>query len=160
MKTKTQDFEVLVPNAGGTGVAERVTVQIPLCWDKELEQWLLTEEAHQIIEDTKACHMGLILPQQMKELRERYGYTQAQIGELFQAGEKSWTRWETGKHRPSRSINLLIRALYEGKISINYLLEKAGKPPREDSEAHRQLFSKNLGARSKTRSFQRTLSGS
>jgi len=129
MKTKTQDFEVLVPNAADTAVAERVTVQIPLCWDRELEQWVLTEEAHQIIEDTKARHMGLILPQQMKELRERYSYTQREMGELFQAGEKSWTRWETGKHRPSRSINLLIRALYEGEISISYLREKAGKGP-------------------------------
>jgi hypothetical protein len=57
------------------------------------------------------------------------------MGELFQVGEKSWTRWESGKHRPSRSINLLIRALYEGEISIGYLLKRAGKQPREVAAA-------------------------
>lgn len=128
MKTKNEEFEVLVPNIEGNAVAEKVKVQIPLQWDKEVQEWLLTPEAHQIIENTKARHMGLLLPAQLKELRERYDCTQNEMGELFQVGEKSWTRWESGKHRPSRSINLLIRALYEGEISINYLLKRAGKP--------------------------------
>ena len=91
-------------------------------------------EAHQIIEDTKARHMGLLLPAQFKELRRRYGYSQKEMGALFQVGEKSWTRWESGKHRPSRSINLAIRALYDGELSISYLLKRAGKPARPESE--------------------------
>ena len=131
MKTKNEEFEVLVPNIDGDGVAEKVKVTIPLKWDEEVKEWLLTPEAHQIIEDTKARRMGLLLPAQMKEMRERYKYSQKEMGELFQVGEKSWTRWESGKHRPSRSINLIIRALYEREISINYLLKRAGKPPRE-----------------------------
>jgi DNA-binding transcriptional regulator YiaG len=131
MKTKYEEFEVLVPNMDGTAVAERVKVMIPLRWDDELNDWLLTPEAHQIIEDTKARRIGLLLPAQLKKLRERYDYTQKEMGELFQVGEKSWTRWESGRHRPSRSINLLIRALYEGQISINYLLKRAGKPACE-----------------------------
>ena len=132
MKTKIKNFEVLVPNLDGTGVAERVKVPVPLKWDEELGEWLLTAEAHQTIEDTKARHIGLLLPAQLKKLRQRHGYSQQQMGELFQVGEKSWTRWESGKHRPSRSINLLIRALYEGEISVNYLLQRAGKPPKEE----------------------------
>jgi transcriptional regulator with XRE-family HTH domain len=110
-------------------------VQIPLEWDEEVKQWLIGGAANEIIEDTKARHMGLLLPAQFKELRERYGYTQKQMGELFQVGEKSWTRWESGKHRPSRSNNLPIRALYDGEISINYLLKRAGKPPREEADS-------------------------
>jgi DNA-binding transcriptional regulator YiaG len=145
MKTKTKNFEVLVPNLDGTGVAERVTVQIPLKWDDELEVWVLTPEAHQIIEDTKARHMGLLLPAQFRELRERYGFSQKEMGELFQAGEKSWTRWETGNQRPSRMVSLIIRALYEGAISINYLLQKAGKPPLTTAaKAPHQVFSQLL----------------
>ena len=134
MKTKTEEFEVLIPNLDGTDIAERVKVPVTLEWDEEVKQWLLTPEAHQIIEDTKARRIGLLLPAQLKELRERYDYTQKEMGELFQVGEKSWTRWESGRHRPSRSINLLIRALYEGQISINYLLRRAGKPIRMDEE--------------------------
>ena len=131
MKTKNEEFEVLVPNCDGSAVAETVKVSVPLRWDEEINEWLLTPEAHQIIEETKARHMGLLLPAQMKELRERYNYSQKEMGELFQVGEKSWTRWESGKHRPSRSINLLIRALYEGEISLHYLLQRAGKPQPE-----------------------------
>ncbi|MDB6030640.1 MAG: transcriptional regulator, family [Verrucomicrobiales bacterium] len=125
MKTKNEEFEVLIPNLEGTGVAERVMVTIPLEWDEELKEWLLTAEAHDIIDNTKARCMGLLLPAQLKELRERHGYSQKEMGELFQVGEKSWTRWETGKQRPSRSINLLIRALYDKEISLNYLLKRA-----------------------------------
>lgn len=129
MKTKMEDFEVLVPDMEGTEVEKKVTVQIPLAWDEEFGQWVLTPEAHQIIDDTKAVHMGLLLPAQLKELRQRLGFSQKQMGELFQVGEKSWTRWESGKHRATRSINLLIRALYDGEISVNYLLKRAGKKP-------------------------------
>jgi transcriptional regulator with XRE-family HTH domain len=131
MKTKIEEFEVLIPNLDGTDIAERVKVPITLEWDEEVKEWLLTPDAHQMIEETKTRRIGLLLPAQLKELRERYEYTQKEMGELFQVGEKSWTRWESGKHRPSRSINLIIRALYEGEISINYLLKRAGKPQRE-----------------------------
>jgi len=79
----------------------------------------------------QARRIGLLLPAQLKELRERYDYTQKEMGELFQVGEKSWTRWESGRHRPSRSINLLIRALYEGQNLDHYLLKRAGKPACE-----------------------------
>jgi DNA-binding XRE family transcriptional regulator len=72
---------------------------VPVRWDEELREWLMTAEAHEIIDSTKARLMGLLLPDQFKELRERYGYSQKEMGELFQVGEKSWTRWETGKHQ-------------------------------------------------------------
>ena len=61
MKTKKEEFEVLVPNLDGTEVAERVRVSVPLKWDEELGEWLLTPEAHQIIENTKARRMRLLL---------------------------------------------------------------------------------------------------
>lgn len=144
MKTKMEDFEVLVPNMEGTEVEKKVTVQIPLAWDEEFGQWVLTPEAHQIIDDTKAVHMGLLLPAQLKELRQRLGFSQKQMGGLFQVGEKSWTRWESGKHRATRSINLLIRALYDGEISVNYLLKRAGKPPLPESKENLSLWHQML----------------
>ena len=132
MKIKNEEFEVLIPTADGTGIVEKVIVTVPIRWDEELKEWLMTREAHEIIDNTKARRMGLLLPEQFQELRERYDCSQKQMGELFQVGEKSWTRWETGKHRPSRSISLLVRALYDGELSINYLLKRAGKAPRDE----------------------------
>jgi DNA-binding transcriptional regulator YiaG len=134
MKTKYEDFEVCIPDLAGTGIAERLTVKIPLEWDEEVKQWLISAEANEIIENTKARLIGLLLPDQFKELRERYDFSQKEMGELFQVGEKSWTRWESGKHRPSRSMSLLVRAFYDGELSINYLLKRAGKTPRAETE--------------------------
>ena len=56
-----------------------------------------------------------------KALRKRLGLTQPQISELLQIGEKTWTRWETGRERPSRSINVLLFALNDGKLDAAYL---------------------------------------
>lgn len=114
-------IEVRIPSADGTSVAERVRVEVPLKWDEELSEWLLTEEAHQIVDDTKARHMGLISPAGLKEMRIRLRLTQRQIGALIQVGEKSYTRWETGRARPSRSLNVLLCALRDGRLSIPYL---------------------------------------
>jgi transcriptional regulator with XRE-family HTH domain len=126
VKTKKQPFEVPIPNLDHTGIAERVKVSVPVYFDESINEWVLTEEAHQIIDDTKARHLGLVLPAQMKELRERLGFSQSEMGRLLQIGEKSWSRWECGKHRPTRSLSLLILALYDGKVPLDYLLNKAG----------------------------------
>src|SRR5438874_4365310 len=121
MKTKNTRIEVRIPNADGTGVAERIAVDVPVEWDAQLNEWLLTEEAHQIIDSTKARHMGLISPTELKEMRTRLRLTQRQIGELLQVGEKSYTRWETGRARPSRSLNVLLCATRDGRLSVPYL---------------------------------------
>jgi len=134
MKTgtiETQPFEVTIPDLSGEKVERVITIQVPMEWDDEVKEWLMTKEGLRLVEDTEARAMGLILPEQMKSLRDRLGYTQKQMGELFQVGGKSWTRWETGRHRPSRVISLLIRALSDGEISIDYLLERAGKKTHE-----------------------------
>lgn len=75
MKTRIKDFEVSTLNLEGTEIAEKVKVLVPLRWDEEKDQWVLTPEAHEIVETTKARRMGLLLPAQFKELRERHGYS-------------------------------------------------------------------------------------
>jgi transcriptional regulator with XRE-family HTH domain len=65
--------------------------------------------------------MGLLLPNEIKNLRQRLGLSQKEICELLQMGEKSWVRWVTGHTRPSRSINVLLRGVKDGKLSIPYL---------------------------------------
>ncbi len=133
-KFQTQPFDVSIPDLSGEGIAEVVTIPIEMEWDEEIKEWLITPDGLRKVEDTKARGMGLLLPEQFRELRERHDCTQKEMGELFQVGEKSWTRWESGKHRPSRSISLLVRALYDGELSINYLVKRAGKTPREETE--------------------------
>lgn len=131
MKTKTQAFAIQIPDANGERAERVVSIDVPVRWDEMIDEWVLTEEAHEMIDNRKALEMGLLSPEQMRLLRERHGLNQKQMGQLFQVGEKSWNRWESGKHRPTRSINLLIRALHDGEISLRYLRERAGMPLEE-----------------------------
>jgi len=130
MKTKTEIFEIAIPSFDGETVVRRVPVPVEVYWDEESQDWTLSEEALRAIEDKKAELMGILLPHQLKELRERHKKTKKEMGILFQVGEKTWNRWESGKHRPSRSSNLPIRALYDKKITIEYLEELAGIEPK------------------------------
>jgi transcriptional regulator with XRE-family HTH domain len=65
--------------------------------------------------------MGLMLPEAICHLREQLGVTQKRMAVLLQIGEKSFCRWETGRERPSRSMNLLLSALNDGRIDVAYL---------------------------------------
>jgi transcriptional regulator with XRE-family HTH domain len=65
--------------------------------------------------------MGLMLPDEIRELRERLDLTQDEICELLQIGAKTYSRWESGRARPSRSMNVLLCGLRDGVITVEYL---------------------------------------
>ena len=133
MKTPRQevDFEVAVPNAERTGIAERITIRVPVEIDLATGEEILTTEALDLIENTQARHMGLLLPEEIKGLRKSLGLTQREFGDLLQVGGKTATRWETGRGRPSRSLNVLLCALRDGKLPTRYLesLQNPGDRP-------------------------------
>lgn len=112
---------VHIPTLDGTGIAETINVKVPAWRDSKDGEVYLDTEATAILDKVKARHMGLLTPDQIKALRKRLGLTQPQISELLQIGEKTWTRWETGRERPSRSINVLLFALNDGKLDVGYL---------------------------------------
>jgi len=136
MKTKTTTRErievrpatVAIPTPDGRRVAERITVNVPMRWDPELGKWLLDSDAMETLEAAKSRHMGLMLPTELRALRERLGMTQNEIAALLRIGAKSWTRWETGLQRPSQSINLLLKLLDEGIVSPQQLQQIGAEP--------------------------------
>jgi DNA-binding transcriptional regulator YiaG len=113
--------DVLIPTLDGSGVAETIKVKVPAWRDPKDGEIYLDGEALRILDQTKARHLGLLKPEQIKALRERLGLKQREISELLQIGEKTWTRWETGRERPLRSINVVLWALLDGKIDVAYL---------------------------------------
>jgi putative zinc finger/helix-turn-helix YgiT family protein len=115
------NFEVEIPNAERTEIVETVTIQVPIQRDSVTGEEILTADALDLIENTQARYMGLLLPDEIRKLRKALGLTQRQFGELLQVGEKTSTRWETGRGRPSRSLNVLLCALRDGLLPINYL---------------------------------------
>lgn len=120
-KIELIDFEVLIPSIDGSRVVDRISVKIPVTRDSVTDEMLLTPEAHEKIEQTQARHLGLIAAAELKTIRKRLGLTQKELGDLIQVGEKSYTRWEGGRARPSRSLNVLLCALRDGRLSISYL---------------------------------------
>jgi DNA-binding transcriptional regulator YiaG len=119
--TKKVPFQVQIPNLDGDGIAERVPIEVEVYADPETGEDVLTLESLALVERTQARHMGLMSPEEINELRRRLAVTQQEISKLLQVGEKTYTRWENGRSRPSRSMNLLLCALRDGCISVNYL---------------------------------------
>jgi len=118
---KMRPFDVQIPNLDGDGIAETIRIDVPVHIDPQSGEEILTAAAHELIEKTKARRMGLMLADEIRELRERFSLTQEQISELLQIGAKTYTRWESGRARPSRSLNLLLCALRDGALSLEYL---------------------------------------
>lgn len=112
---------VRIPSRDGKQFAETVRVKVPAWRDPEDGEIYLDSEAERILEKVKARHIGLLTTSQIKALRQRLGLTQKEICKLLQIGMKTWTRWETGRERPFRSINVLLCALNDGKIDVPYL---------------------------------------
>lgn len=120
-KKITTKVPVKIPTQDGNGIAETIEVEVTAYQNPADGEIYLDGDALEVLDNVKARHMGLILPDGIKELRERLDLTQKEISGLLQIGEKTWTRWETGRERPSRSMNLLLQAVYDGKIDTNYL---------------------------------------
>lgn len=115
------EMPVRIPTPDGKAIAETVMVKVPALKDALTGEVYLTGEALEIMDKAKARHMGILLPCEIKEMRLRMNLTQRQLSELLGTGEKTYTRWENGGERPSQSLNRMLAALWEGRISIGDL---------------------------------------
>jgi len=106
-----------------------VEIKVSCLKDPATGEEFLGSEAMWMMDQAKARYMGLLLPSEIKQLRESMDLTQKEICELLQIGSKSYSRWETGKDRPSRLTNLLLRAIADGKVTLGYLKSKQGPCP-------------------------------
>jgi DNA-binding transcriptional regulator YiaG len=116
------EMPVYIPTPDGKSIAETITVKVPALKDPATGEVYLTGEALEIMDKAKARLMGVLLPTEIKELRSRTGMTQREMSNLLGIGEKTYTRWESGRERPSQSLNRLLVALWEGRLSIGDLL--------------------------------------
>ena len=128
-KRITTEQVVTIPHADGTGVACTLTVPVEAWQDPEDGEIYLDATALKKLDDIRARHMGLMLPEEILELRRYLGLTQDQISRLLKIGEKTWSRWETGRSRPTHGYNLILNALADGRIDQHYL-ESMTRPSR------------------------------
>jgi DNA-binding transcriptional regulator YiaG len=114
-------YPVAIPTLDGKSVVRTVELEID-AWRNAAGEIFLDGDAEEKIEAVKARHMGLLTPGEIKEIRiSKLKTTQKEISTWLQIGEKTWTRWESGRERPSRSMNVLLCALRDSKIDAPYL---------------------------------------
>lgn len=119
-KIKTK-VPVHIAKVNSKEIAETVEVEVTAYRNPKDGEIYLDGDALQMLDDAKARYMGLMLPEQIGHLRQQLGVTQKRMAELLQIGEKSYCRWEVGRERPSRSMNVLLAALNDGRIDVAYL---------------------------------------
>ena len=66
-----QPFGVSVPKVSGDGIERFITIQIPMEWDAEISEWLMTEDGSRMVEETKCQAMGLLPNERYHRLPRR-----------------------------------------------------------------------------------------
>lgn len=72
---------------------------------------MLPPELDRKLEELSIVRQGLLLPAQIKAIREKLGLTQTQMAERLGVGEKTYTRWESGRSIQNKSSDNLIRLM-------------------------------------------------
>ena len=65
-----------------------------------------------------------VSPDEIVELREQLGFSQAQLGRLLQLGTNTVSRWETGRKVQSASMDTLLRVLRDVPGTAEYLAKR------------------------------------
>ncbi len=73
------------------------------------------------------------LPEKLRELREKYGYSQKQAAERLNVSPSVVSGYETGERTPSTEVLLAISYLYQ--CSTDHLLGKQTAPPENVIDA-------------------------
>jgi len=92
---------------GGTIVIEGATWQA--CGNCGEE--ILPHELSKAIEAERCQRLGLLSAAEIREVRERTGLSAVDMAQLLGVGDKTYTRWETGRSIQNKSNDTLIRLI-------------------------------------------------
>ncbi|MDL5054840.1 hypothetical protein QQ056_14975 [Oscillatoria laete-virens NRMC-F 0139] len=134
------DTPVYIPTLDGKEIAETVTHRVEALKNRKTGEIFLDGHALAELDKVKARHMGLLAPDEIRSIRSNWGLTQSKISQLLEIGEKSWTRWETGRERPSRVINLLLKLIHHGFVKENDI--RAVQRPESGSKMDKRNYQK------------------
>ena len=80
------------------------------------------KQIHRNINRAKAEAENLLLPEQIKEIREGLGLTQEEAARKIGGGLRSFQRYESGDILPSRSMSNLLRVLKDDPSKLDSIL--------------------------------------
>lgn len=128
LEVKSGDFRFDPPPniPGGTIViSDAVWRQCANCGECVLPPELICR-----LDEARYVRLGLLRPDEIKAVRDRAGLTQAQMCEKLGIGEKTYTRWETGRSIQNKSNDTLIR-LFDMNPELFDKLQLQRNPERE-----------------------------
>jgi HTH-type transcriptional regulator/antitoxin MqsA len=73
---------------------------------------------------------GLLAPDEIVDLRKKYGLTQAQLERLIGAGAKTVVRWERGTVAQNKTADTLLRVLRDHPEVVADLAKQNGRPAK------------------------------
>ena len=77
--------------------------------------------------------LGLLTPEEIQAIRERFGPTQAEFARLTGIGEAIISRWERGRILPNRAMDRYLRLLDHNRANVT-LLKSFVTPGEEKAE--------------------------
>lgn len=125
--TRKIPFDVYLPATAEKEAVFAVTIEIEVY--ENFGQEFLTPESSELIERTRARHIGFLHGKDIRDLRLRLGLTQDELSARLDCGEKSLSRWESGRGLPSGIVNKLLRLLEEGRVTPADLAAVSGPRP-------------------------------
>lgn len=92
---------------------------------------VLSHELDKAIDVEATRRQGLLTPEEIRNVRKRTGLSAVDISHLLGVGEKTWTRWETGKSIQNKANDTLIRFL--DKNAEYFTLVEAEREPNRNT---------------------------
>lgn len=69
---------------------------------------------------------NLLTPDELRAIRLKYGFTQAEMEKLLTIGAKTWVRWERGKVVQSSAADQMIRQISKNPELLRDLMRSGG----------------------------------
>lgn len=105
---KTGEYLISHPDTGAT-VARIADLE----WEECLKcgEHFLDDKAMNKVEEEKYRSKGLLLPRELKAIRESFGLTQVRMAKVLDVGEKTYCRWENGLSMQTKALDNLVRSV-------------------------------------------------
>ncbi|MFH1189060.1 MAG: type II TA system antitoxin MqsA family protein [Candidatus Omnitrophota bacterium] len=119
LEDKILDYRTTVKegNSYGPMVISKLAVECcPNC-----QEVFLPKNSLEKVYSEKHKMRGILLPEELRRIRQDLGLTQSQMSGLLGIGKKSYLRWEKGASLQSRSMDRYIRLLAAHPDNVLFL---------------------------------------
>lgn len=134
-----------VPIGSRTAVIEDEFYRCAAC-DEDVYLGGMMDESSRRAAAVVRAEEGLLAPDDILALREKYGLTQAGLERLIGAGEKTVVRWERGTVAQNQTADTLLRVLDGHPDVVARLAEERGVSLRKRARSRRPRGSRRKAA--------------